>query len=43
MESIIDRILLTVGVGGIKMPWLEGVTGISAARWHDIRNKSYED
>lgn len=39
MESIIDRFLLTVEVEGIKMPWLEGTVGISAARWHDIKKR----
>lgn len=39
MESIIDRFLLIVEVEGIKMPWLEGVTEISAARWHDVKKR----
>ena len=39
MDTIVDRFLETLIAEGIKMPWLEEVTGIETKRWHNIKQR----
>jgi hypothetical protein len=39
MNDTVDRFLLLLELERVKMPWLEGQTGIETKRWHSIKQR----